>query len=471
MKITDEIKQVLDLPCNEFLTNDAEVKYNKFKNIDPFPDIENALLNGNDVAKYVLATGLLDPFKPDQLSGVTYTARFSGELYYWTSKGEPVHQTVEEGKEHRIPPNSITYLEIDTCFRVPNYMALRFNLRVKNVYKGLLLGTGPIIDSGFVGRIFIPLHNLTCNYYIIKKGAKLIEIEFTKLSKNINVQQVTPDLPDISKWDFSKISTISNNIIEERDFGAYIDKALVDPDFHVLDNKIYVSSANLMLEENIKNVTTIVESKLEDQAASIEEQNTKNANYEKHINEVMQENIVRQNQDLEKHFNEQKARIDASVDKSEQRENFIKTFSILSIVAMLFTAITMAITAFSYFSQSAEIKLAHQSVEQSIEINEQRIQDILIIINALEISGEIPEELSAKYNDMLQEIETEIDQLKEQRSENTKSYVIILTLFIIFILFSLLAIGLSIFFFIYTRSRLKSFGNSKNGSKKSDGST
>ncbi len=28
------------------------------------------------------------------------------------------------------------------------------------VYKGLLLGTGPIVDPGFVGKLYIPLHKL-----------------------------------------------------------------------------------------------------------------------------------------------------------------------------------------------------------------------------------------------------------------------------------------------------------------------
>jgi hypothetical protein len=67
-------------------------------------------------------------------------------------------------------------------FRVPSYIAIRFNLKITNVYRGILLGTGPIIDPGFVGRLSLPLHNLTLNQYEFTGGEGLIWMEFTKIS-------------------------------------------------------------------------------------------------------------------------------------------------------------------------------------------------------------------------------------------------------------------------------------------------
>jgi hypothetical protein len=61
---------------------------------------------------------------------------------------------------------------------------LRFNFRIKHVHRGLLLGTGPLVDPGFEGRLVIPLHNLTADDYEIKAGEGLIWVEFTKLSPN-----------------------------------------------------------------------------------------------------------------------------------------------------------------------------------------------------------------------------------------------------------------------------------------------
>lgn len=46
------------------------------------------------------------------------------------------------------------------------------------------MGTGPLVDPGFHGRLFIPLHNLTNNNYEFKFGEGLIWAEFTKLSPN-----------------------------------------------------------------------------------------------------------------------------------------------------------------------------------------------------------------------------------------------------------------------------------------------
>ena len=86
--------------------------------------------------------------------------------------------------EFILPPNSITFVSIEPMLRLPEYIALRFNLKIRHVHKGLLLGTGPLVDPGFCGRLFIPLHNLTTNSYSFKGGDGLIWFEFTKISEH-----------------------------------------------------------------------------------------------------------------------------------------------------------------------------------------------------------------------------------------------------------------------------------------------
>ena len=80
--------------------------------------------------------------------------------------------------------NSISYLWMRERLRLPEYVAARFNLRISDVHKGILLGTGPLIDPGFGGRILVPLHNLTNTDYVLRGGNGIIWIEFTKVSKN-----------------------------------------------------------------------------------------------------------------------------------------------------------------------------------------------------------------------------------------------------------------------------------------------
>lgn len=177
-----DIEKLKAIPENDYLNKSADEKYNYFKDKDPFPNIPSALLNSNDILRYIMTTGMVDPFDPEHLGDATYTCTFSGEYLRYDSKNKLENKKLSDNEELIIKPNSITYLQINEVFRVPQYMVLRFNLKVKHVYKGLLLGTGPIVDPQFVGHLNIPLHNLTTNEYVIKKGAKLIDVEFTKLS-------------------------------------------------------------------------------------------------------------------------------------------------------------------------------------------------------------------------------------------------------------------------------------------------
>jgi hypothetical protein len=50
------------------------------------------------------------------------------------------------------------------------------------VHRGLLLGTGPLVDPGFHGSLLVPLHNLTSDEYTIRGDEGLIWVEFTKTS-------------------------------------------------------------------------------------------------------------------------------------------------------------------------------------------------------------------------------------------------------------------------------------------------
>lgn len=169
--------------ANPSLKKTEAEKYSMYKCKDPFPNIEAALLNSADLLRYLLTVGIIEPFKVNNLKGVTYQCAFSGEAHRFDPEtGGMKEIRLNDNEELVLERNSITYLRIEEKFRVPEYMVLRFNLSVSNAYKGLLLGTGPIIDPGFDGNLFIPLHNLTANEYIIKKGAPLIRVEFTKLS-------------------------------------------------------------------------------------------------------------------------------------------------------------------------------------------------------------------------------------------------------------------------------------------------
>jgi len=145
-------------------------------------------------------------------------------------------------------------------------MVLRFNLRVRNAYKGLLLGTGPVIDPGYTGKIFIPLHNFTSNEYCIKTNAALIDVEFTKLSFNNAWKLEDAILVNMVKsLNFDTVPYIPKSFTSKRDtekYDRYIEEALVgDPNFSKKDT--VTPFVNSSLQEEINRINSPQKSTME----------------------------------------------------------------------------------------------------------------------------------------------------------------------------------------------------------------
>ena len=163
---------------------EAERRYNMYRSRDPFPKIEPSLLNSADIEDYVAATGMICPFDPDCLKPASYSFALLGECAYWDKDGVLQYLIIEPGQRLKLEPNSIAFVTLEPRLRIPDYIALRFNLKITNVYRGLLLGTGPLVDPGYDGRLHMPLHNLTTNDYTYRGGDPIIWVEFTKISHN-----------------------------------------------------------------------------------------------------------------------------------------------------------------------------------------------------------------------------------------------------------------------------------------------
>jgi deoxycytidine triphosphate deaminase len=166
---------------------EAARRFNLTKSSDPFPEIQSSLLNSADIYDYVRMTGMLYPFnsEPTALKSASYLAPIRGRCIWWDDGGKQYDMRLEEGKDEELVlgPNSITFVQIEPYLRLPDYIALRFNLKITHVHRGILLGTGPLVDPGFVGQLLIPLHNLTPNTYRLGRREGLIWIEFTKTSE------------------------------------------------------------------------------------------------------------------------------------------------------------------------------------------------------------------------------------------------------------------------------------------------
>jgi deoxycytidine triphosphate deaminase len=165
---------------------EAQRRADEFREHDPFPEIPAALLSSEHIADYVQATGMLWPFYPDKerLKSASYEAR-AQRFIRWDIDGRKIITDLTKEAKYVLPENSITFVQIESKIRLPDYIALRFNLRIRHVHRGLLLGTGPLVDPGFKGDLLIPLHNLTSEPYEIDGTEGIIWIEFTKTSHNL----------------------------------------------------------------------------------------------------------------------------------------------------------------------------------------------------------------------------------------------------------------------------------------------
>jgi deoxycytidine triphosphate deaminase len=191
------------LPAFASSEAEAQRRFEATRSKDPFPEIPPALLNTADLVEYIAATGMLHPFRVDpedpteMLKPASCGMRLAGSVVYWEDGGDgaavKVSRELALHEELELKRNSIVYVTLEPMLRMPDYLAARFNLTIRDIYRGLLVGTGPLVDPSFIGRISVPLHNLTYNNYTIKQGEPIAWMEFTKLSPN---KRWAPNAPE-----------------------------------------------------------------------------------------------------------------------------------------------------------------------------------------------------------------------------------------------------------------------------------
>jgi deoxycytidine triphosphate deaminase len=154
-----------------------------FKSADPFEDIPPALLSSEHICDYVRVTGMIHPFYPlkSRLKAASYQVR-AKRYVRWKDDGEKHVEEVRPGSIHALPPNSITFVQLESAIRLPDYIAMRLHLDGALAQRGLLLGPGPFIEPAAGGDLLVPLHNLTSQSYSLNAEDGVVWIEFAKTS-------------------------------------------------------------------------------------------------------------------------------------------------------------------------------------------------------------------------------------------------------------------------------------------------
>jgi hypothetical protein len=108
------------------------------KDLDPFPDIPPALLSSEHLRSYVRETGMIHPFDDEfgRLKSASYEVNAGGQFIYWDTAGKKIVEPITKDGIFTLLPNSISFVQIESQFRLPQYIAVRFNLRIAHVHRG-----------------------------------------------------------------------------------------------------------------------------------------------------------------------------------------------------------------------------------------------------------------------------------------------------------------------------------------------
>jgi deoxycytidine triphosphate deaminase len=160
--------------------------------IDPDPHSSGLLLSDR-ILFYCNTVGLIHPFDPQYVEPASYTLHAGREYIIATGSGQHEVRSLEDETKVIIPPNGLIYIRFYEEITLPYYMIARFNLRVTQVYRGLLLGTGPQVDPGFNGLLGCPIHNFTDADKTIRFFEPLATIDFEKTTPLAESMQLLAD--------------------------------------------------------------------------------------------------------------------------------------------------------------------------------------------------------------------------------------------------------------------------------------
>jgi deoxycytidine triphosphate deaminase len=322
-------------PQNYFAQTDEEAqeRFERYQSQDPFPEIVPALLNSADIYDYVAVTAMVHPFNTKKLKSASYAVPILGKVVYWDENNQKKVENIELDQEFILRPNSIAFVTIEPRLRLPDYIALRFNLKITNVYRGILLGTGPLIDPGFNGKLSIPLHNLTTNDYKFIGGEDLIWMEFTKLSPN-------------ERW--NSLNTISSNPI--RRIGQYVefpsDKSLPDVEGYLrkADQHRSIRSSISEALENARTSAQKAAESAEEIAAEV-----------KQSAEELERKVEQKVQEFESNAEKLENTVEQKVKEFETIKNFVSVTALIGTIASAAALIALFLQMFSVVREKDEL--------------------------------------------------------------------------------------------------------------------
>lgn len=161
--------------------------------IDPDRGNSQGVLLSDRIRFYVDRIQLIDPFSDSNLGPASYDLTLGPECWYsghLKDTGQ-AKRILARGEQLILLPNSITFVSTTERLNMPFYLTARFNLKLRFLHEGLLLGAGPQIDPGFIGRLSCPLHNISSEKICLNFGEPFAVMEFHKTSPFAQQEKLT----------------------------------------------------------------------------------------------------------------------------------------------------------------------------------------------------------------------------------------------------------------------------------------
>lgn len=126
----------------------------------------------------------IENYDEDCLQPASYDLRI-GPLLYSPSSPTPdkAINISTNGGWHRIQPYGTAVIMTYETLRLPSDMIGRFGLKSGFARRGLLASTGPQVDPGFEGKLFVSIMNLTPASHVLSFKDTFLSIEFHKLEE------------------------------------------------------------------------------------------------------------------------------------------------------------------------------------------------------------------------------------------------------------------------------------------------
>jgi len=171
---------------------------------DPEGGTSGGLLLADRIAFYAAEASLSTPFDVKRLSAASYTLTLGPECLpegHVKATGK-TKRVLSEDEYLSLRPNSITVVTTAEVLRLPFYIAGHFNLRIKLIHEGVLVGAGPQVDPGFRGKLSCPLHNISNQIIRLRRGDQFAVIEFYKTTPFAEGEAFKPEVTeaDIRRW-------------------------------------------------------------------------------------------------------------------------------------------------------------------------------------------------------------------------------------------------------------------------------